>query len=66
MAKHDVDRIIFTRNMRHRINAAFHRRVEAVVILRLKAEDGKSTTDVALRFSLVRFAQEARNREFGP
>ncbi len=35
-----------------------------MVVLRREAEDSKSTTDVALRLSLVRFAQEPRDREF--
>ena len=38
--------------------------MEAVVVLRRKAGDSESTTDVALCLCLVRFAQEARDREF--
>ena len=59
-----VHRIVLARDVCHHSDTAFHRQMEAVVILRREAEDSKSSTNVALRLCLLRFAQQTRNCKF--
>lgn len=58
-----IDRIIFTRDIRHGSDPTLDRRMEPMIVLRSETEDRQRAACIPLGLGLVGFTQQACNRK---